>query len=100
MSVKNDGGGLMFVFVESIGASERVLHLRSEMNEWIDMLIIVTEDDFEKAKTVADQALEDWFEDDTDETVFDYVQNRLSSENVNAEIYIFKDNYDSDEFSN
>ena len=69
-----------------------VFHIFSTMNEWIDMMIEVFPKDYDKAKEVANKALEDWYDIENDDiTVFEYVQKMLNENNVEASIYVYNE---------
>ena len=68
-----------------------VFHIFSTMNEWIDMMIEIPKADYDKAKEIASQALEDWYDYDGDFTVFEYVQRTLKENEIEASIYVYNE---------
>ena len=66
----------------------RAFNIRSGMNEWIDFLVEVISDDYERAKKVATQAYEEWHNTDTTETIFCFVQQALIDAGISADIYV------------
>lgn len=65
--------------------------IRSDMNEWIDFLVEVISDDYERAKKIATRAYEEWHNSDTEETVFDFVQQALVDSEISADIYVLNE---------
>ena len=52
--------------------------LRSELNPWIDICIVPDQyEDFGKVKAVAEEAYYDWFEQDAEEPIGDYIRRKL-----------------------
>jgi len=68
-----------------------VFHIWSTMNEWIDMMIEVYPRDYDKAKEIANKALDDWHDTDEDITVFEYVQRTLYENEIEASIYVYNE---------
>ena len=69
-----------------------VFHAFSTMNEWIDMMIEVNPNDYDKAKEITDKALDDWYDvEDEDITVFVYVQRTLYENDIDASIYVYNE---------
>ena len=69
-----------------------VFHIFSTMNEWIDMMIEVYPRDYDKAKEIANKALDDWYDiDDEDITVFEYIQRTLYENEIEASIYVYNE---------
>ena len=69
-----------------------VFHIFSTMNEWIDMMIEVFPGDYEKAKSIANQALENWYDIENDDiTVFEFVAKKLNDNNIDASIYAYNE---------
>lgn len=72
--------------------------IASELNPWIDIFISVeAHEDFDKVKTVAIKAYDDWFSSDTCETISEYIKRILEEEGCSAEIYT-KISEDEEEF--
>lgn len=69
----------------------RAFNIRSGMNEWIDFLVEVISDDYERAKEIAAQAYEEWHNSDTIETVFDFVQQALVDAGISADVYVLNE---------
>lgn len=68
-----------------------VFHIWSTMNEWIDMMIEVFPRDYDKAKEIANKALDDWHDTDEDITVFEYIQRALYENEIEASIYVYNE---------
>jgi hypothetical protein len=69
-----------------------VFHIWSTMNEWIDMMIEVFPRDYDKAKEIANKALDDWYDiDNEDITVFEYIQRTLYENEIEASIYVYNE---------
>ena len=69
-----------------------VFHIWSTMNEWIDMMIEVFPRDYDKAKEIANKALNDWYDiDNEDITVFEYIQRTLYENEIEASIYVYNE---------
>lgn len=68
-----------------------VFHIWSTMNEWIDMMIEVFPRDYDKAKEIANKALDDWHDTDEDITVFEYIQRTLYENEIEASIYVYNE---------
>ena len=81
------------MIINTVDIKEKtVFHIFSTMNEWIDMMIEVFPRDYDKAKEVANKALEDWYDIENDDiTVFEYVQKMLNENNVEASIYVYNE---------
>ena len=79
--------------INTIDVKEKwVFHIFSTMNEWIDMMIEVFPRDYDKAKEVANKALEDWYDIENDDvTVFEYVQKMLNENEIEASIYVYNE---------
>lgn len=69
----------------------RAFGIRSGMNEWIDFLVEVLSNDYERAKEVATRAYEEWHNSDTTETIFDFVQQALVDAGISADVYILNE---------
>ena len=62
--------------------------LRSELNPWINICIIpCTYEDFGKVQYFAEKAYDDWFDEDTAETIVDYIKRKLNDYECGFEIY-------------
>ena len=62
--------------------------LRSELNPWIDICIIPDPyEDFNKVQYFAAKAYDDWFDDDTDEPIGDYIKRKLNKYEFDYKIY-------------
>ena len=68
-----------------------VFHIWSTMNEWIDMMIEVYPRDYDKAKEIANKALDDWHDTNEDITVFEYIQRTLYENEIEASIYVYNE---------
>lgn len=75
----------------------RCINVWSDMNTWIDFCILVSEPDFEMAKAIIEKAYSDWWDDDTCETLADYVGICLKECGIEYEIY-FKEDDEEEEF--
>lgn len=62
--------------------------LRSELNPWIDICIVPDPyEDLNKVQCLAEKAYNDWFDDDIDEPIGDYIKRKLDKAECNYEIY-------------
>ena len=62
--------------------------LRSELNPWIDICVIPGQnEDFSKVQYFAEKAYDDWFDDETDEPIGDYIRRKLDETECVYEIY-------------
>ena len=62
--------------------------LQSELNPWIDICIIPDKpDDLYKVRYFAEKVYDDWFDEDTDEPIVDYIKRRLDEYECYCEIY-------------
>lgn len=62
--------------------------LRSELNTWIDICIVPNNyEDFNKVRYFAEKAYDDWFDEDTDEPIGDYIKRKLNEYECSFEIY-------------
>lgn len=62
--------------------------LRSELNPWIDICVIPGQhEDFSKVQYFAEKAYDDWFDDETDEPIGDYIRRKLDEAECVYEIY-------------
>lgn len=78
--------------INTVDMKERtVFHIWSTMNEWIDMMIEVFPRDYDKAKEIANKALDDWHDTDEDITVFEYIQRTLYENEIEASIYVYNE---------
>lgn len=78
--------------INTVDIKERtVFHIWSTMNEWIDMMIEVYPRDYEKAKEIANKAIDNWQDTDEDITVFEYVQRTLKENEIEASIYVYNE---------
>jgi hypothetical protein len=78
--------------INTVDIKERtVFHIWSTMNEWIDMMIEVYPRDYDKAKEIANKAIDDWHDTDEDMTVFEYVQRTLKENEIEASIYVYNE---------
>ena len=78
--------------INTVDIKERtVFHIWSTMNEWIDMMIEVYPRDYDKAKEIANKALDDWHDTDEDITVFEYIQRTLYENEIEASIYVYNE---------
>lgn len=67
---------------------EEVIIMFSEMNPWIDYCIIPhKKEELDKIMEISKKAYDSWFEEDTDETIIDYVKRYLTQNNLETEIY-------------
>lgn len=67
--------------------------LQSDLNTWIDFCIVPYAD-FLKVKEVAEKAYDDWFNDDTDEPIGNYIKRKLDEEELSYEIYYSEEEED------
>lgn len=66
----------------------KAILLRSELNPWIDICVVPDPyTDFDKIRCVAEKAYDDWFDDDTDEPIGDYIKRKLDEAACLYEIY-------------
>ena len=79
--------------INTVDIKERtVFHIWSTMNEWIDMMIEVYPRDYDKAKEIANKALDDWWcATGEDITVFEYVERALKENEIEASVYIYNE---------
>lgn len=62
--------------------------LTSEMNNWIKICIVVEPyEDFLKVKDIASKAYDEWWDNDSDETLTDYIRIKLDEENLSYCIF-------------
>lgn len=62
--------------------------LQSELNTWINICIVPHPyENFSAVKYVAEKAFEDWFDEDTDEPIGDYIKRKLDEAECEYEIY-------------
>lgn len=67
------------------------INVWSDMNTWIDFCIVIgAYEDLSKAEEIIQNAYDDWFACESDETIADYISYHLSIHNIEHEIY-FKD---------
>lgn len=60
--------------------------LRSELNPWIDLCIIPYED-FLLVKEVAEKAYDNWWDEEPNEPIGDYIQRKLNEAGCCYEMY-------------
>lgn len=78
--------------INTVDIKERtVFHIWSTMNEWIDMMIEVYPRDYDKAKEIANKALDDWCDTYEDITVFEYVERALKENEIEASVYVYNE---------
>lgn len=62
--------------------------LRSELNPWIDICIVPDPyEDFNKVKDLVEQAWDDWWDNDNDEPIGDYIKRTLDDAGRCYDIY-------------
>ena len=71
---------------------ERVtaIHVFSELNTWIDMLIMPENDmELDRAEKIVNAAYDDWFscENDSDMPIGDYISSELNKASISHTIY-------------
>ena len=67
----------------------RCINLYSDMNPWMDLIILVNDEDFDKAKEVAEKAFDDWWtaSDAEFEPIGDWISDKLKENGIEFEIY-------------
>lgn len=72
-------------------AERRCINLYSDMNSWMDLVILVNDEDFDKAKEVAEKAFDDFWNDPKVEeecwAYGDWVEWKLKEANIKYEMY-------------
>lgn len=67
---------------------EEVIVVFSEMNPWIDFCIVPHQkEDINKIMMISQNSYDNWFKEDTDETIIDYIKRHLNQNNLDVEIY-------------
>lgn len=62
--------------------------LQSELNPWINICVVPDSyEDFNKVQYFAEKAYDDWFDDETDEPIGDYIKRKLDEAECGYEIY-------------
>lgn len=69
----------------------RCINVWSDLNEWIDFCILVSDTEFNKAKEIVEIAYSNWWDNDTCETIADYVCRCLTDNGIEHEIYFKED---------
>lgn len=69
----------------------RCINLYSDMNPWMDLVILVNDEDFDKAKEVTEKAFDDFWNDPKVEeecwAYGDWVEWKLKEVNIKCEMY-------------
>lgn len=74
-------------YIEDIGKREKIFRLCSETDIWINMLIVVHEDDYEKAKNIVEQAFEDWLIVESGDSLIEYTKRYLEEYDIDVSFY-------------
>ena len=68
------------------------INVYSELNTWIDFCVVIgMYEDFNKAEDIIHNAYDDWFSNETDEPIADYICRLLCENDVEFEIYFKSD---------
>lgn len=72
-------------------AERRCINLYSDMNPWMDLVILVNDEDFDKSKEVAEKAFDDfWNDSKVEEECWAYgnwIEWKLKEANIKYEMY-------------
>lgn len=73
----------------------KCLNIYSDMNSWMDVIILVSDRDLEKTKEIAGKAYDEFWTDqdikDSDMTYGDLIGLRLEEANIDYELYFKED---------
>ena len=73
----------------------KCLNIYSDMNSWMDVIILVSDRDLEKTKEIAGKAYDEFWTDqdikDSDMTYGDLIGLRLEEANIEYELYFKED---------
>lgn len=74
-----------------------LIEIYSDMNPWMDFIISVKDTDFEKAKTVSEEAFDSYWDDSEAEcvTLSEWVGMKMYDNGIECEMY-FKDDEEGD----
>ena len=64
------------------------IHVYSELNEWIDLCILVNDDDYNKAIDIVQSSYDDWFENDSCDTILDHILDSLTENGIECKAYL------------
>lgn len=59
----------------------------SSTNEWIDCIFLVDKDDAKQAAEVLDEAMNRWFDDDSQIPYGDYLEREMDARGIEYEVY-------------
>lgn len=67
----------------------RCINLYSDMNPWMDFVVLVNEEDFGKAKKILQDSMNSWFEDEDAECepIGEWISNKLKENKIEFEMY-------------
>ena len=66
------------------------INVYSDLNEWIDFSIILIDGDYRdylEAKKIVETAFNEWFENESDEPIAEFISNKLTENNYEHDIY-------------
>lgn len=68
------------------------INVYSETNPWIDFCIVIgAYEDFTKAEEIVQDAYDEWFENESDEPIAEYISQRLIENEIYPEVYFKND---------
>lgn len=67
----------------------RCINLYSDMNPWMDLVILVNDEDFNNAKEILRDSMNSWFEDEDAEceSIGEWISNKLKENKIEFEMY-------------
>lgn len=68
------------------------IHVYSELNEWIDLCILVSDDNYDEAINIVQSSYNDWFENDSCDAILDYILNSLTENDIEYKAYFNVEN--------
>lgn len=64
------------------------INVYSELNPWINFCIVIGAfEDFTKAEEIVQAAYDEWFENESDESIVDYISQCLTENDIDHEMY-------------
>lgn len=68
------------------------INVYSDMNDWIDFCIVIgAYEDFTKAEEIVQAAYDEWFENESDEPIAEFISQRLIENEIYPEVYFKND---------
>lgn len=66
---------------------QKCIHVYSDLNKWIDLCILVNKEDLDKAEDIVDESYDDWFKNDSCDTLSDHILDSLTKNDIPYQVY-------------